>query len=240
MNPYVEIYLLDDDPVFLKTFAQSLGVFLEQQSVAYHMHAFTGSDELLQQAEKEPQIDLLIADICLGSATISGLSVASQIRDLFPGCSIIYLTAFLEFATEIYDTRPLYFILKEEYRQRIPAAMELFFREHRKKQEVLTVTFGKNQAVIQLQELIYCERTGRKTRLVCTEREIQVPDTIAMLADRLPQKRFAVCHKGYIVGLRYVDSYRRYAVTLRNGEEIPVSRARYDPFRTAFAAYLAE
>lgn len=234
----LEIYLLDDDPVFLQTFSQTLEDYLQQQGCIFQLHAFTDGKELLVRAVERRQADLLIADIALGSRETNGLDVASKMRCWFPGCSIIYLTAFLEFATEIYDTRPLYFILKEEYQQRIPLAMKLFFQDYAAKQETLTVTTGRTQTVIQLQDLIYCEHIGRKTNLVCTGQELLVPDTIANLMNRLPQRRFVICHKGYIVGLQYVKSYCRYVVTLNTGQELPISRSRYEAFRAAFLRYL--
>lgn len=239
MNQTMEIYLLDDDPVFLQTFSHALTAFLQKRSEQFQLHSFADGEALLAQAASADRIDLLITDICLGSDTITGLGVANQLRRRFPACSIIFLTAFLEYATEIYDTRPLYFILKEEYQQRIPAAMELFFRDQAEKQDSITVSTGRTKAVVRLQDLIYCERVGRKTKLVSTDRQLFTSDTIDAFAARLPQNRFIVCHKGYIVNFSYVVSYRRYAATLSSGQELPISRARYDAFRAAFANHLA-
>lgn len=239
MNQAIEIYLLDDNSIFLQTFSQALEAFLQQCSEDYQMHSFTDGEALLAQAASADRIDLLIADICLDSDMITGIGVASQLRRQFPTCSIIYLTSFLEYATEIYDTRPLYFILKEEYQQRIPAAMELFFRDQAEKQDSITVSNGRTEAVVRLQDLIYCEHIGRKTKLVCTDRQFLVSDTIDELAAKLPQKQFVVCHKGFIVNLSCVVSYRRHIAVLSTGQELPISRARYDAFRAAYASYLA-
>lgn len=240
MNRPIEIYLLDDDPVFLRTFSRALEQFLSRQSHPFHLSAFTDGSTLLTQAGSARQLDLLISDIDLNTEATSGLMVAQQLRRRFPDCSIIYLTAFLEFATEIYDTRPLYFILKEEYMHRIPAAMQIFFRDYTARQDILSVTSGRDRCVLRLRDLIYCERVGRKTNLVCTDRQLLVPDPISELMDKLPANRFIICHQGYIVGLAYVESYRRYLISLSTGRELPISRARYDAFQKAFAAYLAD
>ncbi len=64
----LEIYLLDDDPVFLQTFSQALEDYLRQQSCIFQIHAFTDGKELLARASERRQADLLIADIALGSS----------------------------------------------------------------------------------------------------------------------------------------------------------------------------
>lgn len=237
MNQTIDIFLLDDDPVFLQAFSRELVGYLQQRGEGFRLRTFQDGKELLEAAETAERLDLLISDICLGGDGISGLQVGEGIRSRFPACGIIYLTAFLEYATEIYDTRPLYFILKEEFRQRIPAAMELFFRDCREKQDSISFLSGRTRTVVRLRELIYCEHVGRKTRLVCTDRELLVPDSIYALAEKLPG-RFIVCHKGYIVNLDYVESYRRFSVTLTTGQELPISRSRYETFQGAFADYL--
>lgn len=240
MKQTIEIYLLDDDPVFLQTYSRGLNEYLQKRSELFQIHSFTNGEALLAQAAAAERIDLLIVDICLGADTITGLGVASQLRSRFPDCSIIYLTAYLEYATEIYETRPLYFIIKEEFQKRLPVAMELFFQQQLEKQTSIIVSTGRTEAVVRLHDLIYCEHIGRKTKLVCTDRQILVPDSIDELASKLPANRFIVCHKGYIVNFNYVVTYRRHIAVLSTGQELPISRARYDAFRAAYANQLAE
>lgn len=58
-----------------------------------------------------------------------GILLAEQINDLLPQCAVIFLTAFLEYATDVYETRHVYFILKSELEQRIGSALERLLTE---------------------------------------------------------------------------------------------------------------
>lgn len=125
MRQYLEIYLLDDDPVFLAAIQTALEDQLARQPYSYRLHAFSSGEKLLAAAEQN-RVDLLISDIDLGEEPISGLSVAQHIRRDYPDCGIIYLTSYLEYATEIYETQPLYFILKSEYAGESPRLWSCF------------------------------------------------------------------------------------------------------------------
>lgn len=238
MRP-INIYLLDDDPVFQGAMRQALGEYLDARGTAFTLKTFLRGEDMLKSLAGEETLDLLISDIDLGREGLSGLETARRVRQQRPECAIIYLTAYLEFATEIYETAPLYFILKEEYCQRIAPAMELFFARQGRGKETISLTVSREQVAVPLAALRYCERVGRKTRVVLEDREYLVTDTIVELMGRLPGDRFAICHKGYLVGLRFVRSCQRYQASLTSGETIPVSRSRYEAFREAFAAYLS-
>ena len=65
-----------------------------------------------------------VAVLDIRMAGTDGIQLAEQINDLLPQCAIIFLTAFLEYATDIYETRHVYFILKSELEQRIGSALK--------------------------------------------------------------------------------------------------------------------
>ena len=239
MKQILTIYILDDDPVILEAVGREIRRYLDKMpEYEAQISRFQSGRELVRHLNHAGSLDLLLTDIDLGSPDTSGISVARQVRQRFPQCGIIYLTAFLSYATEIYETRPLYFILKDQYQQRIPRAMELFFREYQSRKDTLTVVLGREQQVLELSEIRYMEHVERKTEIVLANRRVPVGDTIPELMEKLPESRFCICHRGYIVNLEEVQSFRRFEITLNSGERIPISRARFEPFQRAFSEYL--
>ena len=239
MKQILTIYILDDDPVILEAVGREVQAYLDgMPEYEAQISRFSSGGELLRHLAHAGSLDLLLTDIDLGSQDTSGIAVARQVRQRFPQCGIVYLTAFLSYATEIYETRPLYFILKEEYRQRIPRAMELFFQDYQSKKDTLTVVSGREQQVLELSEIRYLEHVDRKTEIVLRDRRVAVGGSIPELMEQLPERRFCICHRGYIVNLGEVQSFRRYEITLNGGERIPISRARFEPFQRAFSEYL--
>ena len=234
MTHQIRIYLLDDDPVFLRAVQRALDAKLAGRQ--YVLFTFGQGEPLLKELEAP---DLLITDIDLGSTGLSGLEVARAVREGYPQCAIMFLTAYLSFATEIYEVGPLYFILKEEYEDRISKALELFFSRREGQQEHLSLSVGRERLAIPLQDIHYCERMGKKTRVVLSQGEILVNNTIDDLMSKLPETRFAICHKGYLVALSQVVSHSRNQAILRSGAVLPISRARQEEFRSAFSRFLS-
>lgn len=241
MKQILTIYLLDDDPIILKSTGQALEENLRPLRVRFDIQLvmFSQPEELLRHLEHATSLELLLADIDLGSKEHSGITIAREVRRKFPQCSIIYLTAYLSYATDIYETRPLYFILKEEAQERMPRAVELFLEDLESRRETLTVSAGREQQVLRLRDILYCEHRSRKTEIHLTDKVVTVNETIPDIMEQLPARRFCMCHRGYIVSLGAVESYRRFEITLRSGEVIPISRSRYEVFHQSFVAYLA-
>ncbi len=234
----LNVFLVDDDPIFLNTIHRALTDHLSACPYSCNIRPFSSGQALLDALDVP--VDLLIADIDLGREPISGLDVARQYRNLHPEGRIIFLTSFLEYATDIYESQPMYFILKSEYLRRIPQAMDLFFRSLEADMATVTLTSGREQVALRVRDLIYGERVGRKTRLVCTDRELLVTPNLTSLMELLPQSQFFILHQGFLVNLSYIKSFLRYEALLKTGQIIPISRARYDGLSAAFGRFLLE
>jgi two-component SAPR family response regulator len=60
--------------------------------------------------------------------TYNGIDFASKINQIAPSCIIIFISNYLNYATEVYDVAHVYFILKSELNERLPRALEKAFR----------------------------------------------------------------------------------------------------------------
>ena len=157
MTP-LSIFLLDDNEVFLHGFEQKLTGWLKAQSSdAFSIFCFTDIPSMLEAAETTPA-DLIIADIDLGTGASSGIDGVSKLLKRCPNCAVIYLTAHLSYATDVYETSPIYFILKDEYETRIDNAMRRFFQYHMEQMQYLSITSGGIKVVLPVIQLVYFER----------------------------------------------------------------------------------
>lgn len=234
MKQLLKIYILDDDPVILGGFTDALTAYLAKMpQYDVQITRFTGGRELLQHLSHAKSLDLLLTDIDLGRS-LSGIDIARQVRAKFPLCAIIYLTAYPDYVTEIFETRPLYFIRKDQYRQRIPMAMDLFFQQYGQSRAALTVVCGREKRVLPLEDIRYLQHTERRTLIhTCTE-TLDVKDSIPKLIEQLPEDRFVWCHRSYVVALDQVKQFQRFELQLLSGEVLPISRAKYNDFLRAF------
>lgn len=237
----LEIILLDDDAEALKRLRQETEAELEQRGFTAAFHEALAPetvDEILGRLEN---LDLAMLDIDMGTDRPgggNGLQAAAVIRSRFPACSIVFVTSYLTYATEIYEVQPIYFILKDQLHEKLSQAVELFLQLQARKQKYLKVNVGKTEKLIPVEAILYIERENRRSKIVTQSEETVVWDNLQQLYEQLPQERFAACHKSYIVGLRWVSNYDRFYVTLTTGQTLPISRSHKETFRKSVALFM--
>ena len=180
--------------------------------------------------------DLAVLDIHMPGN--SGIEVAKILNLLIPECSIIFLTSFLGYATEVYETRHNYFILKSELEERIDAALTKVLAD---RTQELRIRFreGRTVQTVTASEVLYLERILKKTAIVlCSGKKHFTAAKAEELLNDVPPGRFVRCHQSFWVNVEKITGMKTESFSLVNGEEIPISRSRKKEAKEAFFAQL--
>lgn len=238
MSAY-NVFVLDDDNVFLSSFEKSLKDYLSTLPFDFSVYTFTEASGLGRMADIQKP-DLIIADIRLEGETDNGIDVLKKLQ--VSGCSaqIIFLTGYLEYAPDIFGVKPLYFILKQEYEKRLPEAIDAFLQAEKKCRNVLRVNVGREVEIIPTADILYIERILRKTVIHCVSRTVYVTDILSDIIKCLPGRQFVFSHQSVIVNLEHVISFGNSSVQIAYSDELPISRSHAGNFRRAMALYLSE
>ncbi len=84
----MSILLLDDNPTIL----QMLGFFLRLKGGYHVLEAITQNEALIQLERRRAEIDLLIADVCIGGEV--GRVVADQCVALCPHLPVLFMSGY--------------------------------------------------------------------------------------------------------------------------------------------------
>lgn len=114
----LKIVVFDDNEMELSVTFDILSEFTKQENIEAKILAFTDKDEAIQ-CITEKKADVVFLDILVNDQ-ILGIEMAKEINALSEDTQIVFLTGFLHYATDIYDTRHIYYVLKSELRQRLP------------------------------------------------------------------------------------------------------------------------
>ena len=93
--------------------------------------------------------------------------------------SVVYLTNFWSYAMEVYETRHVYYIVKEKFEEKLPGVLEKAIEQLRKQnRRIVLQCHGGVKANLKLDDILYFERDKRVTYVATTEKEYTVDDKI--------------------------------------------------------------
>lgn len=178
-----------------------------------------------------------VAFLDIQMAEINGITLAQELNRYCPSCAVIFLTSYMSFATEVYEAKHVYLILKEQLEERVDAALSRALEEQRR-EAVLVYQSGGSCGVIPAREILYLERVLRQTRIRTTEREMWVKEEPSKLLQGTLGERFVRCHQSYWVNLERIKIWNKTEFTLEDGTRIPISRTYRTEARERFFQHL--
>lgn len=229
----MRIGICDDDKVWCGTAERILDNFFEQLGREGEVFCFYTEEELL--AYKGVPLDILFLDIQLREDKGEGISLAAKINEKWKTCQIAYLTNYLFYATEVYNTSHIFFVLKQQFEQKLPEIFRKIFHQMEQKDKKLVFSvIGNEKVCLAPEEIYYFERSRRATVISSVWGKFSVWDKIADLEKRLPELDFVKCHSSYIVYFPAVREMKKNEFVMENGDRITISRSHEKKVKERF------
>lgn len=230
--------LVDDERICLDSLFTALGSFPYVTVVGT---AQSGSEAIgLLRSET---VDLVFLDIEM--ADVNGFELARHIQTAYPDVMIVFLTGHVDFALNGYEYKPLDFLIKpinlfrlERVLLRAKAQLETA-----KSIPDASVRIGLpvdgGLEIIEVNNLLYIEKKGRKVFLVCKNGEhYRSYYTLQKLLGIFEPYGFFRCHQSFLIRLSAVKSIHldasknTYNIQLTDSEaSVPLSRNKYNELK---------
>ena len=199
-------------------------------------HLFESAEELLSWMETENSApDVAVLDIELEGE--DGISLAKKLNALAPGCRIIFLTSYLDYAMDVYEAEHIWFVVKKQAEEYFPAAVKKALRSLAERETVvpaLIVSENRRKTVIPIDRILYLSKMGRKGQVVCVDGEYLDRRGPAALIPAAYREHFLRCHEGYWVNVGMIAQLDRDCFVLKDGTRIPISRGFKAEARSRF------
>ena len=188
--------------------------------------------ESLEVYEGDP-LDVIFMDVNLGEE--NGIVLAGKINKKWRNCQIIYLTNYLSYATETYHTDYTFFVLKEQFKDRIGEVFGKILHNMEQKSERLAFSvIGGKEVILAPEDILYFEQSGRMTRIVTVWGNYEIWDKLKDVKGKLSEVDFVRCHNSYIVYMPAVRELGKGCFILKNGTKIMISRSHMKGVKAAF------
>lgn len=235
---YMEIAVCDDNTSFLRT----IEVQLKTLSLVENVYLFSDLNSFLFSIDGGKRYDAVLMDIEWDQG-FTGLDAAKELYKLCPETKIIYITGYVEqFSQQIFLHRANLsgYLVK-------PVNMELLRANLQKVadtlpfEEIPPLILRKRGAPfpIPFREICFIESRGHTIHVRLGKETVTAYERLESILSALPAG-FHQCHKSFIVNLSQIRRFLSGGVLMKNGECVPVSRARYAETKEAYFHFMGQ
>lgn len=221
----LRIGICDDDEKFAILLEGYVLNYAKVNGISIDTQIFLSADKIFSCIEEEGLFDILFLDIVLEGET--GINVGMAIRSDLKNeaMQIVYVSAREEYAMQLFDTRPMNFLVKPIDYQKVAHILDEYERLFHFENRFFTYNIGKRKYRMNECCIIYFQSQGKKIRMITQN---GVEEFYGKLSDIMPQLNeqiFCVVHKSFVINMRYVVRHRSDSILMIDGTDIPISQS---------------
>ncbi len=236
----VNIAILDDEPLYIEKIREVIDNSNDGRNI--EVDGYTSSKELL---ESECVYDIILVDMELKEygRNDEGLDFIRAYRSEGKDALMIIVTTHDELARDGYKVKAFDYVFKDKLKEELTAALQSAYDELDDGKSVNFFVIkeekkDENESIkeVQVKEIRYFETEGRHIRIYLEREDFLVNDTLGGVIEKLKDDRFFITHRSYAVNIRYAVGTDGKELRLKDGQKIPIGRARRNEVKTAYWA----
>ena len=232
----IKVAICDDDKEYQ--------VWLEEE--IYHVFG-TGTEVFLYSNGEDLLVDsdimheVIFLDVDMPG--LDGIETAVRIRKENRNALLIFISGVRNPTPESFKVSPYRYLLKSYGKEKMELELSDIAQEAKRTftDEYLICERDGYSVRVKLMDILYVSivRGGCRVHIYgeAAEDDLLVREKIRTLGDRLMESDFAFAHNSYLVNMRYVDSYSRTEVVLKDKTVLTISRSKYGEFEERIFQY---
>lgn len=227
------IAVCDDNETQISELRGLLEEWSKNKPFALDIDEYVSAESFLFSYPEKP-CSLLLLDIEMRQ--INGMELAKKLRAAGDMLPIVFVTGFSEYMNDGYEVEALHYLLKPVSKERLFSVLDKYLQRRPPEKEIL-LECGETTLHLSPDAIVYCEAMGKKTNVHLSDGKIMDCSAgISGFTKTLPDE-FVMCHRSYIVNLRYVRSIGKNELRLDDGTAVPISRRLYKEINEKFIGF---
>ena len=220
-----KIAVCDDESVICRTIYGMIKDISKLIDIRFETDCFSSGEELCDEMKSNPY-DLIFLDIEL--PRMNGVAVGKYIRESLNNetVQIAYISSKQQYAMELFESRPINFLIKPITSEKILTIIEKLLKLHAVDTQIFKFKVRQEFIKLPMSEIIYLSSSGRTVTLVSLDKSYTFYGTLEDIYNEIKNRHFLYIHKSFIVNYRYVRQYEYEQVTLLDGTVLPISQPR--------------
>lgn len=229
---YWKKILIYDD---IQSFALELKDMLQQCLPEAEIITAAAAQEAIANLDN---CDLLILDIELENNR-SGIDFFKYIqKKINPYLPVIFISGYLHNVERVFETNASAYLIKPITLNRLELCLQMLAKKA--KRDTILISMKNNLIAVPTESILFIENNMRHAKYYNTDgTQLLSVSGFNELSKLLPEY-FCRCHKSFYVNLYHVKSLQRYAFTLDNNTEVPISQSRYTETKNLYIRFIGK
>lgn len=235
----IRIAVCEDEPVICSQIQELLEQTAEDLNAVCRIDSFYTGETLCEEIEHEGY-DLIFLDIELPK--MNGIDVARYIRETLGDeiMQIAYVSAKQEYAMELFEYRPINFLLKPLDKTKMKKVLEKYLKITRQNEQIFTYKKRFEVYHVPLSDILYFESKGRKVTIAARNGKDEFYGTLKEIKERIQDRCFLWIHKSILVNYRYIAKLKYDQAEMTDGAILQISQSRRVEIRRRYMEILEE
>ena len=198
-----------------------------QMEIEAESICFSSGGDLLAYLENASILpDLIFISIVFQAD--NGIEIARKIYQSNPRIKMIFVTAYVQYAPDIFEVSPVYMLKKPVEYEKLCLALEKakHIIENERSQLLSFQAKGEIHSV-PIADVLYIGSESRKVSIHSREKTMLIYQKLSEVEKVLPI-HFVRCHQSYIVNLMHIRKLGKNYLELCSGAKLPVSQRKYN------------
>jgi len=233
------IAICDDEMKVCASLEAMLIDLCNQLNIPCEIDVFFTGEEVCQKMKAGATYDLMFLDIEFIKTKVSGIEVGKFIRNACHNnaMSIVYISWHTKYAMQLFNIRPLDFLVKPLDRLKIEHTLNTYLKLAGFWSGNFTYRVGHDTLHEKIKNIVYFESIGRKLviYLVGGRKEEFYGALKEVYHQQLEKYDFLFIHAKYVINYDYINHMKYHAVSLFNCHTtLPISQPRRKDVRTRY------
>lgn len=226
----LNIAICDDEPIYLKKIKNIIKKYLDVRHIECEISCFESGEQLIEQSKEKLEYDMVFLDVNMKE--MDGVETAQIIRMLSDNVYIIFITAYITYATAGYKVNAIRYLLKNDKNLEISLkeCIDTIIDKMHYTEEWIEFEFQNGKRKLPTDRILYVESQLHKLMFFILEngiKEYYMYDKMDKIERILNNKGFYRIHQSFLVNMKYVKMIERYKAVLIEGSEISISKKYY-------------
>ena len=227
---YISVAVCDDYLPVCSKLEDILVSIFNELSIKYDIDIFDSGKTLCDEMRRT-NYDIIFLDIQLPK--MSGVDIGKYIREDLKNevVQIAYISAKEDYAMELFDYRPINFLVKPISYEKIKKVIDKYLVISEQDNHIFTYKKGYEFFKVSISDILYFENNNRKVSIVTKENIDEFYDSMENIYAAVKANKFLFIHKSTIVNYRYIKKFGYEQVTMTDGRIFSISQSRRKSIR---------